>query len=343
MNWLGRLVVGYLGLVVVEMTWVLFAVLRFERGRRIQVIVLTPPSAPEMGICSAVGQSPWDHPKQTPANLSIRPRNLSFSGESLKKRSWLGGDPVATAFYDALSAAFPSGERLFMDSVQHFRDCTSGPLRDQITAFLVQEATHTREHLIFNSQIARNNPCMAAMLGRAEARLAISRTHPPLQQLGETIALEHFTAILANALLSDSRHLAGAPANVQAMWRWHAIEEIEHKAVAYDTFIAATNSFSSMRRWALRVSTMAVSTWLLIFTMGCNISDSFTANGINRPTTWARLFGYLLARPGILRQAFPGYCAYYLPGFHPWQHDNRTLVISTEQYLANDYPKGAAR
>jgi uncharacterized protein len=343
MNWLGRLVVGYLGLVVVEMTWVLFAVLRFERGRRATVIVLTPPSTPEMGICSAVGQSHWYRPKQTPANLSIRPRNVSFSGESPKRRSWLGGDPVATAFYDALSAAFPSGERLFMDSVRYFRDCTSGPLRDQITAFLAQEANHTRAHLIFNSQIAKNNLSIAAMLGRAEARLAISRTRPPLQQLAETIALEHLTAILADALLSDSRHLAGAPENVQAMWRWHAVEEIEHKAVAYDTFVAATSSLSGARRWALRVSTMVASTWHLIITIGCNISDSFTADGINRSTTWARLFGYLLARPGILRQALPGYFTYFLPGFHPWRHDNRPLMISAEQHLANEHPKGAAR
>jgi uncharacterized protein len=343
MNWLGRVATAYLGLVVVEMTWVLFAVLRFERGRRSTVIVLTPPSTPEMGICSAVGQSHWYRPKQTPANLSIRPRNLSFGGENPKRRSWLGGDPVATAFYDALSATFPSGERLFMESVRNFRGCTSGPLRDQITAFLSQEATHAREHLIFNSQIAKNNPSIATMQGRAEARLAISRTRPPLLQLAETIALEHLTAILADALLSDSRHLAGAPENVQAMWRWHAIEEIEHKAVAYDTFVAATSSLFGARRWALRVSTMVASTWHLIVTIGRNISDSFTADGINRPTTWARLFWYLLARPGILRQALPGYFAYFLPGFHPWRHDNRALMISAELCLATGHPKGATR
>jgi len=340
MNWLGRVATAYLGLVAVEMTLVLVAVLRFERNERRKTTALGLPTL--TGIDSAIDQSPWDRPKHTPANLSIHSRNLSFNRESLNRRSWLGGDPVATAFYDALSAAFPTGERFFMDSVRHFRDCASGPLRDQITAFLSQEATHTREHITFNRQIARNNPSMAAMQGRAEARLAISRTNPPLQQLGETIALEHLTAILADALLSDSRHLAEAPANIQAMWRWHAIEEIEHKAVAYDTFIAATNSLSSARRWTLRVSTMAMSTRLLIATIGSNISDSFGADRINRPMSWVRLLGYLLVKPGILRQALPHYFAYFLPGFHPWRYDNRALMTAAEQQLAKDYPKGAA-
>ncbi len=230
-----------------------------------------------------------------------------------------------------------------MDSVRQFRDCATGPLRGQIAAFLSQEAAHTREHIIFNSQIAVYNPSMAAMQARAEARLTIARTRLPLQQLGETIALEHLTAILADALLSDSRHLAGAPNNIQAMWRWHAIEEIEHKAVAFDTFVAATGSLSSVRRWSLRVSTMTMSTWQLIATMGCNISDSFATDGINRSAAWARLLGYLLVRPGILRQALPGYFAYFLPGFHPWRQDNRALMISAEQGLTSDLSKGVPR
>jgi uncharacterized protein len=241
-----------------------------------------------------------------------------------------------------LSASFPYGERFFMDSVRRYRDCTTGALKDQIGAFLSQEATHAREHLFFNSQVAEHNLGLAAMEARSEARLAFARTRGPLVQLGQTIALEHFTAILAHALLSDPRHLAGASDRIQAMWRWHAIEEIEHKAVAYDTFLVATCLHSGARRWALRVSTMVVATWLLFVTVGCNIADSFTADGINQPVTWARLFGHLLVQPGILRQVLTGYLAYFLPGFHPWQHDNRALLAKAEQSLARDYPGGAA-
>jgi uncharacterized protein len=342
-NWPAIVAIAYLGLVVVELAWVFSSVHRFERSETNRGIFFGLQRNTQLGIYGAACRRPLRRPKQTPANLSIRPRNLSFGNEILSRRSWLGGDPVPTAFYNALSACFPSGERFFMDSVRQFRDCATGHLRRQIAAFLSQEAAHTREHIIFNRQIAAYNPSIAAMQVRAEARLKIARTRLPLQQLGETIALEHLTAILADALLSDYRHLAGAPNNIQAMWRWHAIEEIEHKAVAFDTFVAATSSLSSLRRWALRVSTMTMSTWQLIATMGCNISDSFTIDGINRSATWARLLGYLLVRPGILRQALPEYFAYFLPGFHPWRLDNRALMISAEQGLTKDYFKGAAR
>jgi len=276
-------------------------------------------------------------PNPTPVELTIHPRNFTFTGRGPDARWWLGGDPVATAFFNALSASFPYGERFFMDSVRRYRDCATGALKDQIVAFLSQEATHTREHVIFNSQVSEHNLSLAAMEARSEARLVLARTRGPLVQLGQTVALEHFTAILAHALLSDPRHLAGASDSTQAMWRWHAIEEIEHKAVAFDTFFAATCLHSGARRWALRVSTMVVATWLLFATVGCNIADSFTADGINRPLTWARLFGYLLVKPGILRQVLTGYLAYFLPGFHPWQHDNRALLAQAEQSLAHDY------
>src|ERR1700733_14159532 len=213
MNWLVIVAIAYLGLVIVELTWVFCAVHRFKRDESRSGIFFGLRRPTQVGIYGAACRRASRRPKQTPANLSIRPRNLSFGNEILSRRSWLGGDPVATAFYNALSACFPSGERFFMDSVRQFRDRATDPLRGQIAAFLSQEAAHTREHIIFNSQIATYNPCIAAMQARAEARHKIARTRLPLQQLGETIALEHLTAILADALLSDSRHLAGAPNN----------------------------------------------------------------------------------------------------------------------------------
>src|SRR3546814_1673082 len=71
-------------------------------------------------------------------------------------------------------------------------------------------------------------------------------------QLAGTCALEHFTATLAHAILSDPAHLAGAETEAQRMWRWHAIEEIEHKAVAYDTLLLAMRDRTHFRRWTLR-------------------------------------------------------------------------------------------
>lgn len=269
--------------------------------------------------------SPW-----TPADLTVRPRDLSFGRDAPEGRWWQAGDPVATAFYNALSATFPLGERFFMDSVRRFRGDVPPALKPQIAAFLTQEAMHTREHIFFNKQIADHGYDMAAMEARTQARIDFARRFSPLEQLAATVALEHFTAILAHGLLADPRHLAGASEEGKAMWRWHAIEEVEHKAVAYDTFLAAARTMPAWRRWATRAATMVIATWLLFGGVGGNIADLFTADGINRPATWRRLFGFLLIRPGMLRQVMGGYLAFFRPGFHPWRRDDRALIAQAE-------------
>ena len=182
---------------------------------------------------------------QTPTDLKIQPRDISFRRDEPLARWWLGGDPIATAFYNALSASFPQGERFFMDAVRPYRDTADFTLRSQIAAFMAQEAVHSREHLVFNNDVAGNGYDFSRIDDYLKRRFDFGRKLPRLNRLSATIGLEHFTAILAHALLAGGDDLAGAPEVMRRMWHWHAIEEIEHKAVAYDTFLAATQRFSA--------------------------------------------------------------------------------------------------
>jgi hypothetical protein len=279
---------------------------------------------------------------RTPADLTISPRDLSFGRGAPTGRWWMGGDPVATAFYDALSATFPLGERFFMDAVRRYRSQASPALNGQIAAFLSQEAVHSREHAFFNRQVAAHGFDVAAMEARTKDILDFARTQDSLGQLGATIALEHFTAILAHAILSDPRHLEGADDEARAMWRWHAMEEIEHKAVAFDTFVAATRQMTGRRRWIVRVMTMIVSTKLLFSTIARNMADIFATDGISGPRIWLRVIGFLTVRPGILRQVLGQYLSYFLPGFHPWKRDDRALAARVARELAGSLGAAAA-
>lgn len=279
---------------------------------------------------------------KTPSDLDIRARDMAFGRDTHAGRWWLGGDPVGTAFYNALSVTFPQGERFFMDAVRHYRNVAPPELRQQIAGFLAQEAMHTREHLFFNKQVADHGFDVAAMEQRTRDRLAFARSRPPLQQLGATVALEHFTAILAHALLADPRHLDGASDEAKAMWRWHAIEEVEHKAVAYDTFMLAAARLPAWRRWTLRTMTMIAATRLLFATVGSNIGDIFTADGINNARSWRQLLRFMLVKPGMLRQVLGAYVSYFRPGFHPWQHDDRALMRQAEQDLSAAYAPAEA-
>lgn len=278
---------------------------------------------------------------QTPEDLAIRMRDYRFGRTGAgHPRWWLNGDPIATAFFNALSATFPQGERFFMEAVKAHRDMAAGPLREQISAFLFQESMHSREHVVFNEIAARAGYDMKPLEARTGRRLAWGRKRLPVEQLAATCALEHFTAILANALLADPAHLEGASDDARALWRWHAMEEIEHKAVAYDTFLAVTKDWHPLRRWRMRVRAMIYATVLFYISIGANLRDLFRQDGIDNPATWLRTVGYLWFKPGIARQVMSVYFSYYRPGFHPWEHDDRDLLASTEREFA-DQPVGA--
>src|SRR5687767_15150839 len=185
----------------------------------------------------------------TPANLTITPRDLRVDRNTRNARWWHGGDPVATAFFNALSASFPQGETFFIEAVRRFRERGDARLQEQIQAFIAQEAAHTREHVVFNKLIKNAGYDTTAMDADTRRLLDIARSRHPVAQLAITVALEHFTAIMAHCLLTDKNPLPGAPPEVLRLWQWHAIEELEHKAVAYDTFLAVTRQMSPLRRW----------------------------------------------------------------------------------------------
>ena len=164
-------------------------------------------------------------------------------------------------------------------------------------------------------------------------RVDLARARPPVVQLAITVALEHFTAIMAHSLLTEANPMPGTPPEMLRLWQWHAIEEVEHKAVAYDTFLAATREMSSLRRWALRCQIMALISLQFWYTNFQRMADFFRQDQMNTPRTWWRVAKYLLIRPGMMRRIFWSYVAFYLPGFHPWRHDDRRLIADIESRL----------
>ena len=77
-------------------------------------------------------------------------RDYRFLRDARPARWWLNGDPVATAWFNALSGTFPRGEAFFIESVKAHRDGVPPQLAEQIRSFIVQEINHSREHLALN-------------------------------------------------------------------------------------------------------------------------------------------------------------------------------------------------
>jgi len=144
---------------------------------------------------------------------------------------------------------------------------------------------------------------------------------------------------MAHSLLTEREPLPGAPVEVVRLWQWHAIEEIEHKAVAYDTWNHATRDMPRVRRWLLRSVVMATASSRLHYVLFRNTAGLLAQDGKNDWRTWLRLLGYLYRRPGMMRVVLVSMIGYFRPGFHPWELDDRALVASA---LATLTPPGEA-
>jgi len=262
----------------------------------------------------------------TPADLVITPRDRRFGRDAAARRWWLEGDPYGSAVYNALSATFPLGEAFFVESVRAFRDGADPRLAAEIKAFTTQEVMHSREHVVFNRQAEAAGYDLSRLEERVKARLAEVRTKPPIIRLAITMALEHYTAILAHQLLADPRHLAKAEPEAAGLWRWHSIEEIEHKGVAYDTWLHATRDWPRFKRWAVKARVMTIVTRNFLVERTRGALDLLAQDGITGPRAWIGLFAHAFVRPGMFRKVFGGWASFFLPGFHPWNHDNRHLI-----------------
>jgi predicted metal-dependent hydrolase len=272
----------------------------------------------------------------------IRVRNISFGANAVPSRWWLGGDPFASAFYNALSVTFPQGERFFMDSVRRFKGELPPGLAAEAQAFITQEALHTREHIAFNRLVTDQGYDITALEHRTRRRLNLGRRCSARLQVAITMALEHFTAILAHALLANPAHLEGASDEAKALWRWHAMEEIEHKAVAFDTFLAVHKRFPAPLRWLRRCFVMIVGTLFLIESVSANMRHLLAQDGIKGFRALRGAMHYLWVKPGMLREVGALYLSFFRPGFHPWSHDDRALIQDTDRDLRDLYAVEAA-
>jgi len=268
--------------------------------------------------------APHPHGKHG-AHLTVRDRRFA---RQTGQRHWLNGDPVASAWFTALSASFPRGEAMFIDAVKAHREGVPPDLAEQIRQFVRQEVNHSREHLAFNRSVAEAGYDLAAIDARVAGLVAMTQGLPPLVQLTITCALEHFTAMFAHQFLTHPAHFGTAPGPAADLWRWHAVEEIEHKAVAFDTWVHATRALPRPRRWLLRAMVMLDVTCRFLRNRWVDALELLAQDGMTGWRARWQLFHYLWLKPGILSRVFPVWASWFRPGFHPWQLDDSGLIAA---------------
>ena len=257
-------------------------------------------------------------------------RKPALQLDSERSKRWLQGG-AQTLLLHALSPTFPGGEHFFIKTVMAYKDRIDDPqLLEDMRRFAAQEAVHTREHLRYDEavqghyDVKRIEELCKRDLGATFQWLSRSRKrwfNGPRFALAMTVALEHVTATLGHQVLRDDRILAGAEPEFAKLWTWHAAEEIEHKAVAFDVFEAVGG------RWLERSLAFTIMGSLLFFdTM--RIAAHFLASDGQRFSlrAWREILAFVFVSPGVLRASARQLLDFYRPGFHPWDHDDRALL-----------------
>jgi len=187
-------------------------------------------------------------------NQKIVRRNVELSYDANKSYSfYYEENPVVTSLFVVLSAMFPPGEMFFIESIRNVRNqIKDEKLLEDIRAFIAQEAFHSREHKTLNNHLIHSNyPEVIEIEAKTKARLDKLRKLSTVEQVAATVVMEHYTATLARLLLTDQLIKRKTTQESRNLWEWHALEELEHKSVAFDVLNAIGGNSSKNRKLAL--------------------------------------------------------------------------------------------
>jgi predicted metal-dependent hydrolase len=245
-------------------------------------------------------------------------------------RHWLAGNAAATAISNGINLLFPHGERFFVRSVHHYLDQIEDPeLRAQVKAFFKQEGHHASAHDDFNAVLRAQGFEVDRFLELYKTISTwIEDRVPKKLNLAGTAAAEHFTAILADGAFNrgilDSLH-----PTMQQLLAWHAAEEIEHKAVAFDVLHEVDPSY------ALRIAGLAYATTMLgAFWLAATIM-LLRQEKLGFRATLRELGRMRKSDPVIRRVFIAGIRQYIRRNFHP--RDNANEDLAARWFAARGY------
>ena len=264
--------------------------------------------------------------------VPTRPVEFNEQFEDIPKHFAADGDIVTSHILAVLSSVFPDGEDYFVRAVERVRERVADPaLRRNVEGFVGQESMHGREHRVLNERLAelgypsRAIGAYVRWLFRNRERIHNARLH-----LGFTAALEHYTATLAETLLRmpEARAEVGHEA-AQRLLVWHALEETEHKAVAFDVYrhVGGTER--------MRLATMWITHALFVLETGMWTLISLTMDNEARrhPEKVLRGFWRLRRSPFTSKRAVRQLLQYTQRGFHPNDRDTTELIAEWRRRL----------
>jgi predicted metal-dependent hydrolase len=270
----------------------------------------------------------------------IRPRTPRL-GLAEVPRAWFAGSLAASHVVNGVNLLFPAGERFFVRSVHHYLGRIRDPqLRAEVKGFSGQEGRHANVHERYFDTLRAHGYDVEEILGPYEhiAFDVIEKHTPAALRLAVTVAAEHFTAILAEDALTNGELEHAHPA-LRNLLFWHAVEELEHKAVAFDVLRAVHPSYA-LRMLGLLLATACLGSFWLVATRKLLALDGMSLGVVRRELARLRSAavenGQTAPKPILQRVFARGILEYLHPSFHPHDRDHSALVREALARLAGE-------
>lgn len=258
--------------------------------------------------------------------IPVRKMGFDFNVEIPKH--YINGKAYETHFFNGLQLLFPEGERFFMKAVRDSLDkVTDENLIKQAKGFFGQETQHAIEHDALNQVLEKQGYRLTKLLERFNSGIQRSkRIYPKAWRLASTAGGEHITAVLGVAALNDT-DVDNATPVVRNLIKWHAMEEIEHKAVAFDVLQQAYPNYL-LRVLGFCLSYLFITTAGRFLTGQLLLQDGYSKKEIRQmrksfKADWKR------KHPDYNRQML----AYFKPNFHPFENDDSAALSSAKLSL----------
>ena len=258
------------------------------------------------------------HTDATKSNITIRRPKFSF--DELPKY-YFNDNPLISHLLTALSLTFPNGERFFVHSVRNVREqIKTKSLQTDVSAFIGQEAMHSHAHEDFNDFAKRVGMDVQPIIDDEYEKIEkIKEILTDKQKLAVTCALEHFTAIIAQYLLENKDFHAQLHPEAARLWMWHALEETEHKAVAFDVYKEVFDD-EIIRKRTMRIITTTFLSRISFLTVKLLVNDK------KGRSQWKQHWHALQLLSQAAKSLLPAYLDYYKTDFHPNQHDSHAIT-----------------
>ena len=267
------------------------------------------------------------------AKVGIPPRHIDFGDYSQGPLDAIEGNKFTSSFLATLSSFFPPGEMFFVDSVRYYRDIVKDEhLKKQISGFIGQEAIHSQEHDRLNAHFASMGYSMKFADRCVRGGLWMLKRFSPKMQLACTAYMEHMTACMAYAMLTEEELPKLFDPDMIRLWQWHAVEEIEHKTVAFEVYRLVGDD-PDERRKAVKLVSLCMVPFVLVILLTFMIQRGHLFDFKENRRGWELIVG----KTGLVTRATQFMGMFKRNQFHPNDHETDELLKTwREKLFGND-------